>query len=383
MSALQPDFAAKGPQAAPYDAAKFNNQDVDSLREVAINHAQLLDTLASSATPVDGPLLIAAGTAYKAWGDSVTEAPDFPTNSYAARLGAALGGTFTNYGVSGSTIYAGISSLYTNSELAPARAYVASLGFGINDWRSYQDNSGNAYFLRAVRLFLEHCFAKQRLLADNVAITYSAGWEASAFPNGAQILSPGAAIKHASGAATASVAVTDSDHCTLGLWSSTDNFQSDAVNVYVDNVRYTTVNPKLLIGSSQNGTAAIFVRFPRGNHVVKLENANSGLNIFLDYALVRRPATEASAPVLVYAALDISGEGNLRNGLSQGQWDALNQRTRAVVEQFQRQRYPVRWVNLNTGYDYTPPATSDGVHPTAATHGGVLLPNVLAELVIA
>jgi hypothetical protein len=379
MSALQPNFAAKADQTAAYDPAKLNTQDVNSLRAVALNHASLLDALATTSGAF-GPLPVALGADYKAWGDSVTEAPDFPTKAYAARLGSVLGGAFTNYGVSGSTIYAGLSSVYAHNELPPTRAYLASLAFGINDWRTYQENGGNAYFLRAVRLFLEHCFAQQRLLADDAALTYSAGWDASAFPSGAQILSPGAAIKHASGGATVSVAVTDSNHCTLGLWTSTDNFQTDAVNVYVDNVLYTSVNPKLLIGAAQNGTAAIFVRFPRGNHVVKLENANAGLNLFLDYALVRRPATEASAPALVLAGLDIAD--NQRNGLTQYQWDALNQRTRDVVQQFQRQGYPVRWCNLNTGYDYTLPATVDGVHPTPATHGGVLLPNVLAELVL-
>lgn len=45
MSALEPSFLPKGPQAKPYDATKLNNQDVDELLAAAQNHAGLLNAL--------------------------------------------------------------------------------------------------------------------------------------------------------------------------------------------------------------------------------------------------------------------------------------------------------------------------------------------------
>jgi hypothetical protein len=329
-----------------------------------------------------GPLGIAAGSGYTAFGDSITEVPDFRQLGYAPLLGALIGGQFTNRGLAGTTIFQGLNTLYANAtvDLLPGRTGLASLAFGVNDWRSYKNDSDNAYFLRAVRLLLELAFAREVIEADNLAIIYSAGWSASSFNPGTQVRS-GNRVLHASGSEVATLVVEDTDNCTVVLYTSNDPFQTDTVNIYVDGQLYTTVNPKAMVPPAGAGSVPVFLRFARkASTQIRVENGNPSFNTFLDYALVRRAATAESAPFLVFAAPNIADSE--RNGLTQSQWDALNERTRKVVQQYQREGYPVRWVDLNVEYDYTVPNTKDGVHPTAQTHRAVLLYNVLSAITI-
>jgi hypothetical protein len=327
-----------------------------------------------------GPLPIATGSGYASYGDSITEVPDFRTKGYAPLLGALVGGTYNNRGFQGTTIWHGLTAIYTNADLVPARTALASLGFGVNDWRSYQNPGDNAYFMRALRLVLELAFAREVMEASNTSISYSAGWSASSFNPGTQVRS-GNTVLHASGNEVANITVEDSDNCTVVLYTSNDPFQTDTVNIYVDGTLYTTVNPKALVPPAGAGSVPVFLRWKRkGSTQVRVENGNASLNTFLDYVVVRRPTNVESAPFLVFAATNVADSE--RNNLSQSQWDALNERTRKVVQQYQREGYPVRWVDLNVEYDYTVPATKDGVHPTALTHRAVLLYNVLSTITI-
>ncbi len=329
---------------------------------------------------LSGPLHIAAGSGYASYGDSITEVPDFRAKGYAPLLGALIGGPYTNRGYQGTTIWNGLTAMYANGDLVPGRTKTGSLGFGVNDWSLYLNPSDNAYFIRAVRLALELAFSRQLMRATDPAISYSAGWTASSFPAGTQVLS-GNDVLHGSGSEAATIVVEDADNCTVVLYTSNDSFQTDTVNLYVDGALYATVNPKAMVPPAGPGSVPIFVRFPRkASTLVKVENGNASLNTFLDYVVVRRPATEAGAPFLVFSATNV---GNAkRNGLSQAQWDALNERTRRAVQQYQREGYNVRWVDLNVEYDYALPATTDEVHPTAQTHRLVLLYNVLSHVAI-
>jgi hypothetical protein len=289
-----------------------------------------------------------------------------------------VGGTYTNRGFQGTTIWHGLTAIYTNADLVPARTALASLGFGVNDWRSYQTSEGNAYFARTLRLALELAFARTILSANSSDISYSAGWSASSFTAGTQVRS-GNDVLHASGNEVASLTLEDCDNCTVVLYSSNDPFQTDTVNLYVDGTLYCTVNPKAMLSAAGAGSVPVFLRFPRKSSTqIRVENGNASLNTFLDYVVVRRSADVESAPFLVFSATNVADSE--RNGLTQVQWDAMNTRTRKVVQQYQGMGYPVRWVDLNVEYDYTVPATKDGVHPTAQTHRAVLLYNVLSTI---
>jgi hypothetical protein len=373
------DLTSASIPSAGYSSSQTLAENGNNSQELAPDGVTAAEAVGSSSAALQIPY----GSGYTAYGDSITLAPldsNTPVGGYVAKLAGFVGGTFINRGVGSTTILEGQRYIYQNNDLLPSRTQLVSIGYGMNDWRLRQGVVENAYFVRSIRLFLEQCFSRQYLLANNAAITYSTSpaWNVSDRTGTAR---SGANARQSANNAWLSFPVTDCDNCTIVLWAVSYSYISTSVRVFVDDVLWDDVNVQAQAPpGEQNGSAfPIFIRFPRGNHTIRVAN-NSEPNIWFDYAIIRRQASEANAPVLVFSTTNATD--SQRAGVTQAQWDALNERVRKAVQQYQHQGYPVRWVDLNVEYDPTPGVdTIEGVHPVQRVHNKLLL-NALAEVAI-